>query len=135
MHLIIIFHLPPMLLTLGPPCLGEMTAVMACWKLHSFNDVQCRKEIEAFNTCSREVVSLHCFLTLPPLARLHSSQKLAIFLASCKYKFRNRFSSHLIEILQIPKFCHFSSYCMQKNWIFATPNQIKVARCTNTFMM
>ncbi|CAI8048502.1 hypothetical protein GBAR_LOCUS26748 [Geodia barretti] len=44
-----------MLLTLGPPCLGEMTAVMACWKLHSFNDVQCRKEIEAFNTCSREV--------------------------------------------------------------------------------
>ena len=55
---LILFSLPPpMLLILDPPCLGEMTAVMACWRLHSFNDVQCRKEIEAFNTCSQEVVS------------------------------------------------------------------------------
>lgn len=35
----------------NPPCLAEMTAVMACWKVNSFEDVPCKKEIEDFVQC------------------------------------------------------------------------------------
>ena len=47
-----------------PPCLGEMTAVMACWKLHSFDDSPCKKEIQAFNICTQEVVSFIYYFLL-----------------------------------------------------------------------
>ena len=33
------------------PCVQEMTAVMSCWKANTFDDIPCRKEIEAFVSC------------------------------------------------------------------------------------
>ena len=39
------------------PCLSEMTAVMSCWKVNSFDDVPCRKEIQDFVACAEKAVS------------------------------------------------------------------------------
>ena len=37
--------------------MGEMTAVMTCWKANSFDDVPCKKEVEEFVKCSERMVS------------------------------------------------------------------------------
>ena len=39
------------------PCLSEMTAVMSCWKVNSFDDVPCRSEIQDFVACAEKAVS------------------------------------------------------------------------------
>ena len=45
------------LLAAAASCLSEMTAVMSCWKVNSFDDVPCRKEIQDFVACAEKVVS------------------------------------------------------------------------------
>ena len=63
------------------PCLSEMTAVMSCWKVNSFDDVPCRKEIQDFVACAEKAVSriqlktwqLQVYYTLGILLRPHKS--------------------------------------------------------------
>ncbi|XP_064388758.1 small ribosomal subunit protein mS37-like [Halichondria panicea] len=35
----------------SPTCMSEMTAVMSCWKVNTFDDVSCTSEIKRFLEC------------------------------------------------------------------------------------
>ncbi len=58
-------------ISVGPSCMSEMTAVMSCWKVNSFDDVSCTGEIKRFIACVEKAVSVLSYIYLLLLNKIH----------------------------------------------------------------
>ncbi len=91
----------------GPTCMSEMTAVMSCWKVNTFDDVLCTSEIKRFLECVEKAVSRPMFSWFKASCTLNTYIHVIIALESVPFLFRylpQAYSLHMMLCMQHAKY-------------------------------